>query len=116
MGTGSNTETGVGTVVNYTVNLSASGLLTVSNADGGTVSSQTIQPLASVANLMATGTGQLPPCPGLFTYEVITGTVKQDVYLEFIDQAMLFCSFSYDTAQVADNPSYSYFYGVALKQ
>jgi hypothetical protein len=88
----------------------------VTNAGGSTVTSHAIQPVANVPALMATGTGQLPPCPGLFTYEVINGTVKQDVYLEFINQAVLFCSFSYDTAQVTSNPSYTYFYGIALKQ
>ena len=116
MGSGSGTETGAGTVASYTLTLSPAGLLTVTNAVGTTVTTSTIQPVASVSSLMATGTGQLPPCPGLFTYEVTIGNVKQDVYLEFINQAVLFCSYSYDTSQVTGNPSYTYFYGVALKQ
>jgi len=113
---GGGNETGAGTVAGYTVTLSAAGLLTVKNAAGATLTSQTIQPVASVASLMATGSGQLPPCPGMFTCEVINGAVRQDVYLEFIDQAILFCSYAYDTSQVTGNPSYSYFYGVAMKQ
>lgn len=64
------------------------------------------------------GAGKLTdPCPGLFTYRVTHGTKQQDVFLEFLDGAMLFCSFTYDTAQTGGGtPTYSYFYGVALKQ
>jgi hypothetical protein len=116
MGSGSNTETGTGVVDGYTLTLSDAGLLTVTNASGTTVSSQTIQPVSSVPGLMASGTGQLPACPGLFTYSVNSAHNTQVVFLEFIDQAILFCSCSYDPTQTVSNPTYSYFYGVALQQ
>lgn len=117
LGNGSNSETGTGTVAGCTLALSSAGLLTVTDANGNVQTSQTLQPVADVPSLLATGTGQLPnPCPGLFTYEVANGSLKQDVYLEFINQAILFCSFSYDPTQTGPNPVYSYYYGVALKQ
>ena len=117
MGGGSGLETGTGTVASYTLTLSAAGLATLTDASGTVLASQTLLPVAQVPSLLATGTGQLPnPCPGLFTFEAMNGTVRQDVYLEFINQAILFGTFSYDTAQTGSNPAYAYAYGIALQQ
>ncbi len=114
-----NLETGTGRVDSYTLTLTAGGGLTVVDGNGATAVSTTIVPVADAAYLQ--GAGQLgDPCPGLFTYRVLPAggnTMRQDVFLSFLDGgAILFCSFSYDTAQASGSMQYSYFYGVALKQ
>jgi hypothetical protein len=108
-------ETVTGTVDAYTLTLSNSGNITVVDANGTTVADQVLQPVASTAYLQ--GSGKLPnACPGLFTYRVTNGNLQQDVFVEFIQGALLFCSFKYDITQSTFPPTYSYFYGVALKQ
>ena len=89
----------------------------IDDAAGTTLADQVLQPVADTPSLLASGSGQLPtPCPGLFTGEATLNGFKQDVYLTFLDQAILFGSYTYDTAQTGSNPSYTYAYGVALKQ
>lgn len=119
---GNNPEGGTGRVDSYTLNLGANGALTVQDALGSTVVNTTIQPVASTSYLQ--GPGKMSdPCPGLFTYRVLpsgSNTMQQDVFLTFLQGgAILFCSFSYDTAQPSGSnvqPHYAYFYGVAMKQ
>ncbi len=119
---GNNPEGGTGRVDGYSLALSAGGGLTVQDANGATVVSTSLQPVASTSYLQGTGK-MTDTCPGLFTYRVLpsgTNTMQQDVFLTFLNGgAILFCSFSYDTAQPSGmntQPHYSYFYGVALKQ
>lgn len=119
---GNNPEGGTGRVDGYSLTLSATGALSVQDKDGATVVNTTIQPVASTSYLQGTGK-MTDTCPGLFTYRVLpsgSNTMQQDVFLTFLSGgAILFCSFSYDTAQTSGvnvQPHYSYFYGVALKQ
>jgi ribosomal protein L21E len=119
---GSGPELGTGRVDGYSLTLTAGGGLTVVDSSGATVVNTTIQPVATTSYLE--GANKLTdPCPGLFTYRVLpsgSNTLQQDVFLTFLSGgAILFCSFSYDTAQTSGvnvQPHYSYFYGVALKQ
>lgn len=112
----SNVETGAGTVVHYTLTISAAGVATLADSTGTALTSQPLVPVANTAYLQVNG-GMPNPCPGLFTFRVTTGTVQQDVYVEFISGAILFAAYSYDTAQSpSQTVHYSYYYGVALKQ
>jgi hypothetical protein len=117
MGTGSGLETGTGTVASCAVTVSAAGRFTLQDSAGNTLADQLLQPVAATPALLASGSGQLPnACPGLFTGETTSNHIKQDVYLTFLDQAILFGTYAYDTTQIGSNPSYTYVYGVALKQ
>jgi hypothetical protein len=99
------------------VTVSAAGRFTLQDSAGNTLADQLLQPVADTPALLASGTGQLPnACPGLFTGEATSNHIKQDVYLTFLDQAILFGTYAYDTTQIGSNPSYTYVYGVALKQ
>jgi hypothetical protein len=74
----------------------------------------TLTPVADRTNLYGT-TGELTdPCFGLFTFRITSANVQQDVFVTFLNRALLFSSFSATLPQGSAN-TYSYFYGVGLK-
>jgi len=61
------------------------------------------------------GAGELEdPCNGLFTFRVSTANSQQDVFVTFMDRAVLFSSFTARLPWGGGN-TYDYLYGVGLK-
>ncbi|MBV9180228.1 MAG: hypothetical protein JO356_02865 [Acidobacteria bacterium] len=71
-------------------------------------------PVADVPYLYASQGELTDPCYGLFTFRISTGQSQQDVFVSFLNRAVLFSSFR---TALPLNPSntYDYLYGVALK-
>ena len=61
------------------------------------------------------GAGELQdPCNGLFTFRVATANFQQDVFVSFMDRAMLFSSFKANLPWGSGN-TYDYLYGVGAQ-
>jgi hypothetical protein len=68
--------------------------VTVEDAQGNTVIQTTLTPVADASYLYGSA-GQLSdPCNGLFTFRVTTANSQQDVFVAFMDRAVLFASFT----------------------
>ncbi len=107
-----NVETGTVAIKSASISVGSDGSLVVTDEDGNEVVSTVLEPIADRPDLV--GPGRLEdPCNGMFTFRIVDGTVTQDVFVSFIDGAMLFASFSGDSSR---NGEYSYFYGMALEQ
>jgi hypothetical protein len=109
-----NVETGTPSLGNATVLVSAAGQLTVTDSNGKQLANSTLTPVADVSYLYGRSGELSDPCYGLFTFRVQTASARQDVFVTFMGQALLFSSF---TANLPWNSggTYNYFYGVGLK-
>lgn len=112
-----NVETGTPSLGNATVLVTAGGRLTVTDSSGRQMANSTLTPVADVSYLYGKSGELSDPCYGLFTFRVKTASARQDVFVTFMGQAMLFSSF---TANLPWNSggsggTYNYFYGVGLK-
>jgi len=109
-----NVETGTGTLAHATLVVSGLGNVIVSDPQGNTIVQAALTPVADTSYLYGS-VGQLnDPCYGIFTFRVDTASSQQDVFVTFMDKAMLFSSF---TTPLPYSPggTYNYLYGVALK-
>ena len=108
-----NVETGTPSLGNATMVIDASAGITVTDAVGTTLVKATLMPVADTAYLY--GAGELQdPCFGLFTFRVTTPTAQRDVFVSFMDRAILFSSFKANLPWGSGN-TYDYLYGVGLK-
>jgi hypothetical protein len=110
-----NVETGTASLGNASVVVSGGGVVTVTDARGNQIVQGTITPVADTSYLYGSSGKLTDPCYGVFTFRITTPNVsQQDVFVTFMDKAMLFASF---TGNLSANSSgtYSYMYGVALK-
>jgi hypothetical protein len=109
-----NVETGTPSLGSATLVIDAQANLTVQDSQGKIIIQTTLAPVADTAYLYG-GAGQLTdPCYGLFTFRVISAGSRQDVFVTFVDRAVLFSSFT-TSLPVQPGNSYDYFYGVGLK-
>lgn len=108
-----NTESGTASLGSGTLTVTAGGGVTLS--DGATtLASGTLAAVADTPSLYG-AVGQLgDPCNGLFTFQTTTTGAQQDVFLTFVNGAVLFSSFATALPMSGGNP-YDYFYGVALQ-
>jgi hypothetical protein len=108
-----NVETGTPSLGNATLVIAADGQITVRDGRGATLVQATLTPVADTPYLY--GTKELQdPCFGLFTFRVATNTSQQDVFVSFMDRAILFSSFKGTLPWSYDN-TYDYLYGVGIK-
>lgn len=112
-GTG-NVETGTATLAHATLVVTASGHVTVTNSQGNAVVQGTLTPVADTAYLYGSAGELQDPCYGVFTFRVSTGNSQQDVFVSFMEKAILFASFSANVPW-ASGGTYNYLYGVGLK-
>ncbi len=106
----SNVETGTQSIGSYTITLDAAALVVVT--DGVTeIARGTLVPVEDSPHIY--GTNKLSdPCHGAFTFRQVSGTVTIDVFVMFIEDALLISSFRSDTNEPGE---YDYFYGVGLR-
>jgi hypothetical protein len=108
-----NVETGTPSLGNATMVIDASANVTVTDSNGKTLVQATLTPVADTPYLY--GTGELQdPCFGLFTFRVTTANSQRDVFVSFMDRAILFSSFKTGLPWGSGN-TYDYLYGVGLK-
>ncbi len=87
-----NVETGTPSLGNATIIIDASGMITVQNAQGATLVTAQLTPVADASYLV--GAGELTdPCFGLFTFRITTANSQRDVFVTFQDKSVLFSSF-----------------------
>ena|ERR1022692_53577 len=109
-----NVETGTPSLANATLVVTAGGQVTVQDAQGNTIVQATLTPVADAAYLYGSAGELQDPCYGVFTFRVTTASSQQDVFVSFMDKAMLFASFSANLPW-APGGTYDYLYGVGLK-
>ena len=110
-----NVETGTPSLGQATIVVTAQGDVTVTDAQGKTVTQATLKPVADAAYLYGSN-GQLQdPCNGLFTFRVTTANAQQDVFVTFINNAVVFASFGANLPWAPGSSTYNYQYGVGLK-
>lgn len=109
-----NVETGTASLGNATLVVTSGGQVTVTDAQGNQMVQATLTPVADAAYLYGSPGELADPCYGLFTFRVTTANSQQDVFVAFMDKAMLFSSFTANLPWTS-NGTYNYFYGVALK-
>ncbi len=108
-----NVETGTPSMGIGSLVVDALGNVTLLNAQGGVMAQGALAAVADTPYLF--GPNELAnPCFGLFTFRVTTPTTQQDVFMTFLNQAVLFSSYK-SVPSVNNNTMYNYFYGVALK-
>ncbi len=108
-----NVETGTPSLGYATLVITASGQVTVENSQGTVLVVATLQPVADTFYLY--GSGELQdPCYGLFTFRVAASNFQQDIFVTFMDRAVLFSSFRANLPWGSGSP-YDYLYGVGIK-
>lgn len=108
-----NGETGTASLGSATLVVTSGGQVTVSNAQGGTMAQGTVTPVADVTSLYGSPGELDDPCNGVFTFQVTSNGLQQDVFVAFMGEAMLFSSFSANLPW-GSGGTYNYFYGVGL--
>jgi hypothetical protein len=90
---------------NATLAITSAGQITISDSRGSVLIVATLQPRPG-------GLGD--PCHGLFTFRIMTSGFQQDVFVTFMDCAILLSSFRATSPWGSGNP-HDYLYGVGLK-
>lgn len=109
-----NVETGNASLGESTLVVSSSGQITITDGKGNQMAQASLTPVADTSYLYGSPGELSDPCYGIFTFRIASANSQQDVFVTFLDQSILFASF---TAQLpwTGQSTYSYFYGVALK-
>jgi hypothetical protein len=109
-----NVESGTASLANATLVVTSGGDVKVDDAQGNLVVQGTLAAIANTPYLYLPDLSELQdPCYGVFTFRITTPNLtQQDVFVALMGQSMLFASF---TANLAQQGTYSYFYGVGLK-
>lgn len=109
-----NVESGTASLGNATVVVTSGGQVTVTDSSGNQMAQAMLTAVADTPYLYGSAGELTDPCFGLFTFRVVTASSQQDVFVAFMDKAMLFSSFTANLPW-ASTGTYNYFYGVALR-
>lgn len=109
-----NVETGTAAIGMQAIDITSGGGITVTDDNTQAVlASGTLAPVADQAYLV--GPNELTdPCNGLFTVRTTTPNSQQDVFVTFLNGALLIGSFQTALPLNGGDP-YGYFYGVGLR-
>ena len=109
-----NLETGTPSLDNAVITITGTGQMTIADAQGNIVVQANLTPVADAPYLFGSAGELQDPCYGLFTFRITTATSQQDVFVTFMNTAMLFSSFQANLPW-SNGGTYNYFYGVGLK-
>jgi hypothetical protein len=109
-----NVETGTASLDNSTLIVTSGGQVTMIDALGNQIVQATLTPVADVAYLYGSAGELSDPCYGIFTFRLTASSSQQDVFVTFVNGAMLFSSFTANLPW-SSGGTYNYFYGVGLK-
>jgi hypothetical protein len=101
-------EIGVPTIAKHSLSVGADGTISLADSTGSVVVSGNLAPAADllIGPDMLTG-----PCNGLFGTSALENGQTREVFVAFVDRAVLVSSF-----RPNDDGSYGYFYGAGLRQ
>jgi len=115
MSNSTNSETGTESFVEATITITAQGGFTMTGPSGNTISTGTLTPVANAGYLYNnSGTELTDPCWGMFTYRVTTGSSQSDMFVTFVNGAVVFSSFEAPLPWNGNLSYYNYMYGVGL--
>jgi len=110
-----NVETGTPLEGKASVTVSAAGVVTVTDGQNNVMASGTLVPVADVSYIYDGTSNKLSdPCFGWFTFQAVTASLHQDVFVTFQGNSMIFTSFQ-TPLPLVNGGTYTYFYGVGLK-
>jgi hypothetical protein len=110
-----NVETGTPTQGVGSVTVSSTGLVTITDSQNNTLATGTLVAVADAPYLYdGTQNTLSDPCYGMFTLRMATPGSRQDLFVSFQGNAVIFGSFQSALPGQSSNP-YTYFYGVGLK-
>jgi hypothetical protein len=109
-----NLETGTPSLGAATLTVNGAGQVTVSDDQGNTMIQATLTPVADASYLYGSAGELQDPCYGVFTFRVTTASSQQDVFVSFMDRALLLASFRANLPW-SSGGTYDYLYGVGLK-
>ena len=109
-----NLETGTPSLGAATLAVNGAGQVTVSDDQGNTMIQATLTPVADASYLYGSAGELQDPCYGVFTFRVTTASSQQDVFVSFMDRALLLASFRANLPW-SSGGTYDYLYGVGLK-
>jgi hypothetical protein len=109
-----NLERGTPTLGQASLVTTSSGGVSVLDTLGNPIVQATLTPVADAPYLYGSGHKLQDPCNGLFTFRLTTANSQQDVFVTFMDRAVLFSSFT-ATLPWGNGNTYDYLYGVGLK-
>jgi len=108
-------EVGTATEGKASVTVSAAGGVTIVDSQGNAMASGNLLPVADVTYIYDASPSKLAdPCYGMFTFETVTASLHQEVFVTFQGHAVIFSSFQ-TALPVQNNGTYTYFQGVGLK-
>jgi len=106
-------ETGVSRLGKGVLLIGRDGLITVKEEMGNILVQAPLTPAADSPYLHGNSALQ-DPCFGLFTFRFQAASLQREVFVSFMDRAVLFSSFQADLPW-NDGHTYTYLYGVGLK-
>ena len=110
-----NIESGTPVEGKATLTIGAGGTVTITDSQSNTLASGTLVAVADTAYMYDGTQNTLPDAlHGMFTFRTTTGSSRQDVFLSFQGNAVVFSSFQ-TGLPLQNGGSYTYFYGVGLK-
>jgi hypothetical protein len=110
-----NVETGTPSEGQGTVNISASGTMTITDSRNHTLATGTLVAVADTPYLYDGTANKLSdPLYGMFTFRMSSSGIQQDVFVSFQSKAVIFSSFQ-TALPIAGYAPYTYYYGVGLK-
>jgi hypothetical protein len=109
-----NVETGTASFGKATIAIGASGSISITDSTGKSMATGTLIPVSSASYLYGSASELQDPCNGMFTFRVTKASSQQDIFVTFINGAMLFSSFQAPLPWNNTGSTYNYFYGVGL--
>lgn len=110
-----NVEVGTPVQGKASITVSSTGVVTITDSNNNPMASGTLVPVADTSYIHDGTSNTLPdPCYGIFTFQTVTASVHQDVFVTFQGNSVIFSSFQ-TALPLQNNGTYTYFYGVGLK-
>ncbi len=107
-----NQESGTPSLGQASIVVDAVGNVTITDSQSNVLLAGALSAVADTSYLYGSAGELTDPCNGLFTFRIMHGSQPQDVFVTFLNNSLLFGSFS----PVSPSGSgYDYFYGVGLK-
>lgn len=110
-----NVESGTASEGTAVVTVGSDGSVSIVDEQGNPIAGGTLSAIADTPYIYDGTANTLPdPLFGMFTFRTISTSSQQDVFVSFVENAVVFSSF--DTGlPLQQNGVYNYFYGVGLK-
>ncbi len=114
---GNNVESGTATLDKAVLTISATGGVTMTDDQGNALvpAGTTLTAVADTPYLYGSAGELADPCFGLFTARITSGKTQKDIFLTFINHAVVFSSFKATVPWQQRTGVYNYFYGVGVQ-